>query len=361
LTKGKEIKLGGGKRIRGLERDKGLESEQRGRVKVGKGSDGKKTKAAFISVSSNTILVILKLSLGLSIGSVSVISEAIHSGVDLLAAVIALFAVKKAGAPADKDHPYGHGKFENVSGTVEALLIFLAAGWIIYEAVKKLMYHEPLDQPGLGVAVMAVSSVANLLVSQMLFKVGKETGSIALQADAWHLRTDVYTSAGVMLGLVVILAGSVIAPCTDLRWVDPMAAIAVALLIIRAAYHLTVESARDLLDVSLPNVEEVAICSHIAAFAPTVRGYHRLATRKSGSERFVEFHMRVDPTMTIDESHRITDMITYSIKQHFPGTRVTIHIEPCNCSLAHEETCGCLLSDSDRDALKRSYTYTDVD
>ncbi len=359
MAKEKEIELGNGKRIR--EQDSGRESEQRGQVKVSNGSNRKKTKAAFISVSSNTILVVLKLAVGLSIGSVSVISEAIHSGVDLLAAVIALLAVKKAGVPADKDHPYGHGKFENISGTSEALLIFLAAGWIIYEALKKLMYHEPLDQPCLGVAMMAVSSVANLLVSQMLLKVGKETDSIALQADAWHLRTDVYTSAGVMLGLVVILAGSIIAPGIDLRWVDPMAAIAVALLIIRAAYHLTVESARDLLDVSLPNEEEEAICSHIAAFAPTVRGYHRLATRKSGSERFVEFHMRVDPTMTIDESHRIADMITDSIKQHFPGTRVTIHIEPCNCALAHEETCGCLLSDSDRNALKGSYTYTDID
>jgi len=328
---------------------------------VVKEKDGKKTKAALLSVSSNTILVVLKLAVGLTIGSVSVVSEAIHSGVDLLAAVIALLAVKKAGVPADKDHPYGHGKFENVSGTVEALLIFLAAGWILYEAVKKLVYHDPLEQPGLGVAVMAISSVANLLVSQMLFRVGKETDSIALQADACHLRTDVYTSAGVMLSLAIIMTGSVIAPGIDLRWMDPVAAIAVALLIVRAAYHLTVESARDLLDVSLPKEEEEAICCHIAAFAPTVRGYHRLATRKSGSDRFVEFHMRVDPTMTIDESHRIADMITDSIKQRFPNTRVTIHIEPCNCALAHEETCGCLLNNGGRDSLNGSYTYTDID
>ena len=132
------------------------------------------------------------------IGSVSVISEAIHSGVDLLAAVIALFAVRKSAKPADEDHPFGHDKVENISGTVEALLIFLAAGWIIFEAVKKLIDPEPLDEAGWGVAVMLLSVAANIIVSKKLFSVGEETDSVALKADAWHLATDVYTSLGVM-------------------------------------------------------------------------------------------------------------------------------------------------------------------
>ncbi len=308
----------------------------------------RKTSVALLSVASNSLLVLFKLMVGMMIGSVSVISEAIHSSVDLLAALIAMFAVRKSGKPADEDHPFGHGKFENISGAVEALLIFLAAAWIIFEAAKKLRNPEPLEEASWGAGVMLISVAANIFVSKRLFKVGKETDSIALQADAWHLRTDVYTSLGVMGGLAIIWLGGVFMPGRDLRWVDPAAAIMVALLIVKAAYHLTIESARDLLDVSLPPDEERGIRKHITAFAPTVRGFHRLRTRKSGSYRFVEFHARVDASMSIDESHRIADMMTCAIKQHYPGTTVTIHIEPCNCALASESSCGCLLSEDEK-------------
>jgi cation diffusion facilitator family transporter len=312
----------------------------------------RKSNVAMLSVISNSSLVILKLAVGLMIGSVSVISEAIHSGVDLLAAIIALFAVRKSGKPADDDHPFGHGKVENISGTVEALLIFLAAGWIIFEAVEKLRNPEPIDEAWLGIAVMLTSVLANIIVSKKLFLVGRETESVALLADAWHLRTDVYTSVGVFGGLVVILAGGFFYPGVDLRWVDPVAAIGVALLIIKAAYHLTIESARDLVDAGLPAQEVDDVAKHIKSFAPTIRGFHRLRTRKAGASRFVEFHIRVDASMSVDESHRIADMITCSIKQHYPGTTVTIHIEPCNCTMAKDGSCGCLLSENERQELK---------
>ena len=175
-------------------------------------ADKRKAAVATLSVVSNATLVVLKLAAGLLIGSVSVISEAIHSGVDLVASVIALVAVKQAARPPDAQHEFGHGKVENVSGTIEALLIFLAAAWIIYEAVKKLVHPEPIDAAAWGVGVMLVSAAANLFVSHRLFKVGKETDSIALQADAWHLRTDVYTSAGVMAALGLIALGRVVLP-----------------------------------------------------------------------------------------------------------------------------------------------------
>lgn len=315
-----------------------------------------KTNVALLSVISNSSLVLLKLIVGFTIGSVSVISEAIHSGVDLLAAVIALFAVRTSAKPADEDHPFGHGKIENISGTVEALLIFVAACWILFEAAKKLKNPEPLDEAGWGVAVMLLSAVANIFVSNRLFKVGQETDSVALKADAWHLRTDVYTSLGVMCGLIIIVVGGFIVPGMNLQWVDPVAAIVVAALIIKAAYHLTVESARDLVDVGLPTDEVEEVRKHITAFAPTIRGIHRLRTRKAGASRFVEFHIRVDAAMSVDESHRIADMVTCSIKQHYPGTTVTIHIEPCNCAMAKEGSCGCLLSESERMALTGSGT-----
>ncbi|MDD3925485.1 MAG: cation diffusion facilitator family transporter, partial [bacterium] len=242
---------------------------------------------------------------------------------------------------------FGHGKVENISGTVEALLIFLASGWIIYEAAGKLLHPREIEAVGWGVVVMFVSSVVNIIVSKRLFKVGRATCSVALQADAWHLRTDVYTSAGVMAGLIIILAGSRLFPGVNLLWLDPLAAIAVALLIIRAAWHLTLESAKDLLDVSLPE-EEAWIREYIAGLGPSIRGIHHLHTRKNGALRFVEFHLIVEKDLSVADSHRLTDIIDDEIETHFPGTRTTIHVEPCDGIC--DQTClgGCLLS-SDQD------------
>jgi len=311
----------------------------------------RKVGVATLSVVSNSTLVVLKIIVGLLIGSVSVISEAIHSGVDLVAAVIALVAVRAASKPADEHHPFGHGKVENVSGTIEALLIFLAAGWIIYEAVHKLMHPEPLETLGWGVGVMLLSSIANFWVSHKLFRVGKETDSVALQADAVHLRTDVYTSAGVMAGLAAIWVGGRLWPGVDLAWLDPVAAIAVALLIIKAAYDLTRESARDLLDVKLPDNEVEWICERICEHEPLVRGVHNLRTRKSGADRFVEFHLKVDGAMTVEASHAITVELEHTLEEHFRGAHVTIHVEPCSdCHQGCVE--GCLLSDEERRAVQ---------
>lgn len=310
-----------------------------------------KSAVAMLSVISNTTLVVLKIIVGLVIGSVSVISEAIHSGVDLLAAIIALFAVRSSGKPADKEHPFGHGKIENISGTVEALLIFFAGIWIIYEAGKKLLHPEPLDAPGWGVAVMLISAAANFFVSHNLFKVGKATDSVALQADAWHLRTDVYTSAGVMGGLALISLGKLIVPDVNIRWLDPVAAIAVALMILKTAYNLTIESGRDLMDVALPQDEGDWVRNYVAKFKPVVRGFHHLRTRKSGSQRFIQFHLLVDADMSVDESHRLNDKIVSAIKQHLDNAVVTIHIEPCGVECKPECIQGCLLTEEERNKI----------
>ena len=309
-------------------------------------SQKRKTGVAALSVVSNSGLVALKLTVGLMIGSVSVISEAIHSGVDLLAAMIALFAVRTSGVPADKEHPFGHGKVENVSGTIEALLIFIAAGWIIYEAVKKLLHPEHMHEAVLGVAVMFVSTVVNILVSHMLFKVGEATDSVALKADAWHLRTDVFTSAGVMFGLAVIAIGRSVAPGVNLQWIDPVAAILVAGLIIRAAYNLTKASARDLLDVSLPPEEQQSIRDCVSNCSAQIMGFHNLRTRKSGSERFVELHLMIRSGTTVDESHEIADAVVEKIRNSLPETRVTVHAEPCAGDCTDKCLAGCLVGGS---------------
>ena len=306
-----------------------------------------KSAVALLSVVSNTTLVILKLAVGLLIGSVSVISEAIHSGVDLVAAIIALVAVRTGGKPADQKHPFGHGKIENISGTVEAVLIFVAAAWIIYEAIKKLIHPQEIESPGWGVAVMGGSAAVNLVVSHLLFKVGRKTDSVALQADGWHLRTDVYTSVGVMAGLAIIWTGenayrwTGAAILKDLHWVDPLAAMAVAMLIIHAAWKLTAQSAADLLDATLPPEEEAQIREVLAEFVPRVRGFHRMRTRKAGPMRFIEFHIFVDGAMTVGESHALAHEVAARIGEQFPGSSVTAHVEPCSgdCTRACADDC----------------------
>jgi len=312
-----------------------------------------KVAVALLSVISNTVLVLLKIIIGILIGSVSVISEAIHSGVDLLAAIIALFAVRTSDKSPDEGHPFGHGKVENLSGTIEAVLIFLAAGWIIYEAVNKIITPQPLDTPGLGVVVMLVSAIVNIWVSRMLFKVGKETDSVALLADAWHLRTDVYTSLGVMAGLALIMVGERAFPGVHFDWLDPVAAIAVALLIIRAAYGLTLHSARDLLDVSLPE-EEKWIRNDLARLDPPIRGFHHLRTRKAGATRFVELHIVLDNNMSIQESHRISDQIAARIREQFPDTQVTVHEEPCDGTCPKRCLDGCLMGGRERRMIRQN-------
>ena len=313
----------------------------------------RKISAARLSVISNSVLIIVKVTAGIVMGSVSIISEAAHSAVDLLAAAIAFFSVKNSGKPADSDHPFGHGKIENISGTIEAALIFLAAGWIIYEAIGRFLHPRPLESVGWGIAVMLFSCIVNIAVSENLFRVGKETDSVALQADAWHLRTDVFTSAGVMGGLLVIWVGERMIPGMHFHWIDPLAAIAVAFLIVHAAWRLTIESARDLLDTTLPDAESDAIKDLIASRHPEVHGYHKLRTRKSGHMRFVEFHMLVDPGMTVERSHRITDEITGMIAERLPHSTVTIHVEPCDGRCDDECIGNCLLSHEERSKNKR--------
>lgn len=292
--------------------------------------NARKRGVAWLSVMSNTILVVIKLMVGLMIGSVAVISEAIHSGIDLIAAMIALFAVTRSSKPADEGHHYGHGKVENLSGAIEAILIFIAAGWIIKEAVEKLLHPGPIEQVGWGVGVMLVSSVVNIVISRKLFKIGNESDSVALKADAWHLLTDVYTSAGVMLGLALMWAGEKLFVGFHFHWLDPVAALVVAFLIIKAAYDLTMQAGHDLLDGSLPAEDENWMRDYLEHQKPVIRGYHGLRTRKAGSVRIVDVHILVDPKMTVDKSHRITDEIKLGFARHFPVITVTVHVEPDN-------------------------------
>lgn len=297
---------------------------------------------------SNSLLVVFKLIVGLLIGSVAIISEAIHSAMDLLASFIALFSVKKSYLPADEGHPFGHGKFESISGFVEAALIFIAAFWIIFEAVKKITSNQQIEAPAWGVAVMLFSAAMNYIVSRNLFKVGREADSLALEADAWHLRTDVYTSLGVMLSLLVIWLGHHFWTDLNLYWLDPVAAIFIAVFILKAAYDLTSRALGDLTDVKLPVSEEEWIRSIIADRKPDIHGFHRLRTRKAGNFRFIEFHIKVNPQMSVSSSHEITRNLKMLIFSKLPNATVTIHVEPCDGNCTDECASGCFLEKEKR-------------
>lgn len=301
-----------------------------------------------LSVASNSTLVVFKVIVGVLIGSVSIISEAIHSGMDLLAAIIAMFSVKKSYLPADDSHPFGHGKLESISGFIEAALIFLAAFWIIFEALKKVVSSQEVESPGWGVAVMLLSAVMNFIVSQRLFAIGEEADSIALKADAWHLRTDVYTSVGVMSSLGIIWLSHFFFDNPRIHWLDPVAAIFVAVLILKAAYDLTSQALGDLMDVKLPRAEEEWIRNIIVGHKPEIHGYHQLRTRKAGNFRFIEFHIKVDPQMTVEASHGITRELKRLMRDKFAAVTITIHVEPCDGDCTEICVAGCLLPESRR-------------
>lgn len=279
-----------------------------------------RTLAAGLSVASNTALVIIKLVVGVITGSVSIISEAAHSALDLFAALIAFFSVRESGRPADKEHPYGHGKIENLSGAVEAMLILLAAMFILHEAIDKLKYPQEVKNPVLGLYVIGISVVINILVSKHLFRVAERTDSIALEADAHHLSTDVWTSIGVFVGLGLI-------KITGWHILDPLVAIAVALMIIRVAFSLTWKAAAPLLDTQLPD-EEIGELGEIVMNTPGVRSYHKLRTRKAGPYRQVDFHLIVPAGMPVHEAHAIAERIEQDIRDRFPDAYVVTHIEP---------------------------------
>lgn len=281
-----------------------------------------RSKVALLSVISNSFLITIKAIAGFLSGSVSILSEAIHSAMDLLASFIALFSVTYAYRPADKKHPYGHGKMENISGVIEGLLIFIAAALIIKEAVGKLLHPEPLQQEYLAITVMAVSAIVNFFISSILYRVAKREDSIALEADALHLKTDVYTSAGVAIGLVLM-------KITGLYWLDPVVAILVAGLIVKEAYELVSTAFSPLLDAKLPDAEEAVIKEVLEKYEQLHQvTYHDLKTRKAGSARYVDFHLEMASDITVSQSHEICDQIEMEITGSLPQTSVNIHVEP---------------------------------
>jgi cation diffusion facilitator family transporter len=283
-------------------------------------TDGRKQQIAIVSSIVNILLALFKLVAGILSGSVSIISEAAHSLVDLMASLIAYVAVKQSDKPADNRHAYGHGKAENLSGAFEAFLIIVAALWIVYEAVEKIMLRQVPEYLEYGIGVMLVSIIANMWITRKLYKVARETGSSALEADALHHEADVWTSVGVFAGLILI-------KFTGLYWLDPVIAIGVAVIIFKAGYTMTRDNVSELMDARLPADEEAFIIQ-IVETNPEVKNLHALRTRRSGARRLMDMHIVLCGGMPVGSAHALCAQLKQDIVGKLGPCDILIHIEP---------------------------------
>jgi len=317
------------------------------KANIEKQTNVKKKTAAAVSIFSNSFLIVLKIIVGLVTGSISIVSEALHSLVDLIASFLAFFSVMKSSEPADEDHPFGHGKYEDLAGFIEALLIIITAVYIVYVAAEKLIksgveHHFETD---LGIVIMLFSCILNFIVSRYLFYTAKITDSIALQTDAEHLSMDIYSSAAILLGLFAV-------KITGLYILDPIFAIIVAALILRTGLSLTRKAANNLLDGALPASDKEEIKAILGSFKDRgLLGIKSVKTSKSGSKRIIQLILFLPCKMSLLDGHMLCDEIEKSIEERFKNVSVIIHAEP-NCINKEKEKCmECKKPDSIKKAL----------
>ena len=283
----------------------------------------KRSRTVLFSISSNALLLAVKLLAGIVTGSVSVLSEAVHSATDLVASIVAFVAVRGSVSPPDEAHNYGHGRFENMAGVFEGVILLGVGGWVIFGAIDNIVNGAELELLGLGIGVMALSAFVNLLVSGWLLRVARETDSRALEAEGYNLRTDVWGAAGVALGLAAALA-------TGWTVLDPIIAALIGLAILWTALRLISGSTRVLLDESLPG-EELEVLERVIEgeikSEEAVRGFHKLRARKSGPQRHIDFHLQLKAQTTLEEAHKISDGLEERIRRHLPNSDVLIHLE----------------------------------
>lgn len=281
-----------------------------------------KQRTAALSVTSNSALILLKVIAGTITGSMALLTEAIHSSIDLVASIVAFFSVRKAGAPADESHRYGHERFENLAAAFEGMLILVGSAVIAFEAIRRLLGHGRVHTIGLGIGVVAFSIVVNLVVSTVISRTARRTDSAALHADSAHLRTDALSSAGVLLALALI-------KLTGAQWLDPVVALAVAALIVYTGLRLLFGSSRVLVDEALPAEEVAEIRGAIEEFAADgVVGYHELRTRRAGSRRYVDMHVQFRSGTSLEDAHRTAHRLQDLIGHRLKGADVLIHLEP---------------------------------
>lgn len=278
--------------------------------------------AALLSVASNALLALAKLVVGLVTGSVAVLSDAANSAGDLVASGIAFAGVRAASRPADDEHPYGHERSENLAALVEGTLVLAAGAAVAAESVRRLVDgSDGLVSLDLAVAVMVASALVNLAVSGRLRRVARRTGSPALAADATHLASDVWTSAGAAAGLVVVAA-------TGWTRVDAAVGVAIALYVVVVGARIAWRAAQVLIDRALPTEEMDAIETVLAGFVTDAGvGFHAVRGRHAGSKRHIDMHMVVPPETTVRDGHALSGRVKSAVRTALPGSEVLIHLE----------------------------------
>lgn len=283
-----------------------------------------KSRAAGFSIASNAALIVLKVVAGVVTGSIAILTEAVHSAIDLLASVVAFFSVRKAEEPPDPSHPYGHEKVENLTAALEGVLILVGAAIIIYESIHRLITPSSVTTLGLGIAVVAVSAAANFAVSAYLYRQAGLTGSPALEGDAAHLRTDAFTSLGVLLGLVLVKV-------TGAARFDPITALVIAAAIVWSGVRIVNRSSRVLVDEALPVEELEVVRQTIEDYdAPEVSGFHKLRARQAGSRRHIDLHVQFREGTTLERAHEVSHELQGAISKRLRDADVLIHLEPEN-------------------------------
>ncbi len=292
--------------------------------------------AAKLSIIIVIVLIGLKVAVGVITGSLSVLAQAADSFLDLFAISVTFLAIRIAARPADEEHPFGHGKAENVAAIIQAILIFIAGGSIIYSAVRRIQTDAVLEMTEAGIVVMAVSIIASIFLSRYLLRVAKREDSMALEANAHNIAADVYSAAAVFVGLIAVRL-------TGLGIIDSVLAGLVALFILKVAFNVLRHSFGGLVDTKLPESEEnnirAAITEH---FGEEVVSFHKLRTRKAGRQRYIDLHLVMPKHVSIEEAHNMCNHLEIDIKVRLVHTDVTIHVEPCDdncdaCDLTCEE------------------------
>jgi cation diffusion facilitator family transporter len=278
--------------------------------------------AARLSIVSNSLLIALKIAAGAITGSVAIVTEAVHSSIDLLASVVAYVSLRKADEPADESHMYGHAKIEHVAAAIEGMLILVGAGVIVFEAVRRLSTNAGVEKIWIGIAVIGLSAVVNLGVSSNLDRRARAYDSPVLEGDAAHLRADAWTSIAVLVGLILIQV-------TGVAELDSVVALLVASAIVYAGIRILRRSSAALVDEALPADELDVVRQVITAHrAPELSGHHKLRGRRAGSARYIDVHLQFAPGTSLERAHAIAHEVEGEVRRRLPGAEVLVHIEP---------------------------------
>jgi cation diffusion facilitator family transporter len=296
--------------------------------------------AARLALFTVTGLFIFKVVVGLITHSISIWAQAVDSSLDIFAVVITFLTVGFSAKPADKEHPFGHGKAEDIAAGIQAIFLFAAASLIIYYAIRRIVEQTAPQYTEAGIAVMLVSMVASILLSRHLFRVARATGSVALEGNANNIMGDIYSTAGVLVGLTIVRLGHLFGVHLDV--IDPILAILVSIIILRATYRVGRMALEGLIDFRIPQADEETLMATILEHSGQLVGVHEVRTRRSGSHKYVDLHLVMPKGASVEEAHEMCDHLEQDIEKRLQNANVTIHVEPCDieCQQCAVATCN---------------------